>query len=69
MCVSILDNKAPIQSMVSGRDFNQGSTVSQRLEIQQVKELVTELRFIPMLKKALAVLKFIDTPIVKYQSD
>ena len=55
--------------MVSGRDFNQGSTVSQRLEIQQVKELVTELRFIPMLKKALAVLKFIDTPIVKYQSD
>ena len=49
--------------------FFKGSLVAQRLERQKMKELVIDLRFIPMLNNALVILKTIDVLSVKYHSD
>ena len=69
ICASLLESEAPIYAIISGREFVQVSSVAQILEHQQVKELVTHSSFIPMLKKALKMLKLIAALIVKYQSD
>ena len=68
MCSTLLESERHLYSLVTERDFVKG-TISQKAECSKVKDIVSNNRFVDMLKKALRILSPIDRLIVKYQCD
>ena len=67
-CQTLLASEKHLHTIVSARDFIKG-TAAEKKERTDVKETITDSRFVDLLKKAIAILEPLDTLTVKYQSD
>ena len=68
MCATLLQSERHLHSIVSARDFVQGS-YAQKCERKKVKDAVVQEEFVNNLNKVLSILGPIHRRIVKYQSD